>query len=49
VAKAHWLAPGGWMAVETQKGESVTTPDDWKIDVTRDVGRARLTLLKRLG
>jgi 16S rRNA (guanine966-N2)-methyltransferase len=49
VEKADWLAPGGWMAVETQKGESVTAHDGWEIDATRDVGRARLTLLKRLG
>jgi 16S rRNA (guanine966-N2)-methyltransferase len=49
VAKAGWLAPGGWMAVETQKGESITAPDGWEIDARRDVGRARLTLLKRLG
>ena len=49
VARAGWLAAGGWMAVETQKGDSVTAPDGWEIDATRDVGRARLTLLKRLG
>lgn len=47
VAKAAWLAPGGWMAVETRKADSVTVPDGWEIDATRDVGRARLTLLKR--
>jgi 16S rRNA (guanine966-N2)-methyltransferase len=49
VARAGWLTPGGWMAVETRKGDSVTAPDDWEIDATRDVGRARLTLLKHLG
>jgi 16S rRNA (guanine966-N2)-methyltransferase len=48
VAKAGWLAPAGWMAVETQKGEAIPPPDDWAIDATRDVGRAHLTLLKRL-
>lgn len=46
VAKAGWLVPGGWMAVETQKGDSVTPPDGWTIEATRDVGRARLTLLR---
>jgi 16S rRNA (guanine966-N2)-methyltransferase len=46
VAKAGWLAPGGWMAVETQKGEAVTAPAGWEIDAERDVGRARLTLLR---
>lgn len=49
VAKAGWLAAGGWMAVETQKGDSVTAPKGWTIEATRDVGRARLTLLKRSG
>ena len=49
VAKAGWLAAGGWMAVETQKGDPITAPDGWEIDATRDVGRAHLTLLKRLG
>jgi 16S rRNA (guanine966-N2)-methyltransferase len=46
VARAGWLAQGGWMAVETQKGESVTAPDGWTIEAERDVGRARLTLLR---
>jgi 16S rRNA (guanine966-N2)-methyltransferase len=46
VARAGWLAPGGWMAVETQKGDDVTAPDGWEIDAKRDVGRARLTLLR---
>ena len=46
VAKAGWLAPGGWMAVETQKGDNVTAPDGWTVEAERDVGRARLTLLR---
>jgi 16S rRNA (guanine966-N2)-methyltransferase len=46
VAKAGWLATGGWMAVETQKGESVTAPKGWTVEAERDVGRARLTLLR---
>ena len=45
VAKAGWLSHGGWMAVETHKGEAVTPPDGWQIDAARDVGRARITLL----
>lgn len=45
VAKADWLGHGGWMAVETHKGEAVTPPDGWQIDAARDVGRARITLL----
>jgi 16S rRNA (guanine966-N2)-methyltransferase len=46
VAKAGWLAPGGWMAVETHKGDAVTPPTGWQIAAERDVGRARLTLLR---
>ena len=46
VAKAGWLASGGWIAVETRKGDSVTAPDGWTIEAERDVGRARLTLLR---
>lgn len=46
VAKASWLVPGGWMAVETNRGEAVTPPDGWEIDAERNVGRARLTLLR---
>jgi 16S rRNA (guanine966-N2)-methyltransferase len=46
VAKASWLAEGGWMAVETHRGDAVSAPDGWGIEAERDVGRARLTLLR---
>jgi 16S rRNA (guanine966-N2)-methyltransferase len=46
VAKAEWLALGGWMSVETSRGDDVD-PCSLKIEATRDVGRARLTLLRR--
>ena len=46
VKSAGWLAPGGWMAVESARGDEVA-PGGWAIDVARDVGRARLTLLRR--
>ena len=46
VAKAGWLAPGGWMAIETHKGEAVAPPKGWELVAERDVGRARLTLLR---
>lgn len=46
VAKASWLSEGGWMAVETHRGDEVTPPEGWVIDAERDVGRARLTLLR---
>ena len=44
--KAEWLAPGGWMSVETGRDDSVD-PGDLTLEATRDVGRARLTLLRR--
>lgn len=46
VAAAGWLAPGGWMAVETRRGERVG-PLDLELEVERDIGRARITLLRR--
>ena len=45
VAAASWLAPGGWMAVETERKERVD-PGPWTIEVEREVGRARLTFLR---
>lgn len=47
VAKANWLAPGGWMAIETHRGAPVMPPPGWVLDAQRDVGRARITLLNR--
>lgn len=46
VVAQDWLAPGGWMSVETERGEAVAC-DGVEIDAERDVGRARLTLLRR--
>jgi 16S rRNA (guanine966-N2)-methyltransferase len=46
VTQADWLAPGGWMSVETSRGDQVD-PGHLTIETTRDVGRARLTLLRR--
>ena len=45
VRDAGWLAPAGWMAIETARGEPVE-PLDLHIDAERDVGRARITLLR---
>ena len=45
-AAAGWLAPGGWMAVETARADPVD-PGGWTIDATRNVGRASLTFLRR--
>lgn len=45
VRDAGWLAPGGWMAIETQAGEPVDG-GDWHVDAERRAGRARLTLIR---
>lgn len=46
VASSGWLPAGGWMAIETQKGDTVEPPEGWEIEAERDVGRARLTILR---
>ena len=46
VTSADWLLPGGSMAVETARNDTVD-PGGWTIDAERNVGRARLTLLRR--
>ena len=45
VIAAEWLAPGGWIAIETERGAAVD-PGSLKLEVERDTGRARLTLLR---
>jgi 16S rRNA (guanine966-N2)-methyltransferase len=46
VCAAGWLAPGGWLAIETARGE-VIEPGPLTKDAERDTGRARITLLRR--
>lgn len=45
VDTAHWLAPHGWIAVETASNDTVG-PGAWTLDTERQVGRAKLTLLR---
>ena len=47
LAEADWLAPGGWLSIETARRESVE-PGDYSIETEREMGRARITLLRRL-
>ena len=47
VERSSWLADGGWLAIETQRKQPVVAPDDLIIDVERDTGPARITLLRR--
>ena len=46
VEHAGWLAPGGWMSVETSRSDEVAA-SGLEIETSRIVGRARLTLLRR--
>ncbi len=46
VLRAGWLAPGGWMSVETERRDTVD-PGSLCAEADRVVGRARLTLLRR--
>ena len=45
VRAANWLAPGGWLAIETEAKEPVDS-GDWELEAERRVGRARLTLIR---
>jgi 16S rRNA (guanine966-N2)-methyltransferase len=46
VAEAGWLAPGGWLSVETARKDDVDS-GPLQLVATRQVGRARLTILRR--
>ena len=46
VASAAWLAPGGLLAIETARGDTVDVPAGYEVEATRVVGRASLTLLR---
>ncbi len=46
VADAGWLANGGWMSIESARSDRVD-PLDYSIELERDIGRARITLLRR--
>jgi 16S rRNA (guanine966-N2)-methyltransferase len=47
IINAGWLARGGWLSVETSRDDTAD-PAELAVDTVRDVGRARLTLLRRL-
>jgi 16S rRNA (guanine966-N2)-methyltransferase len=42
---AGWVAAGAWIAIETERGDRVE-PRGSRIETERDVGRARITLLR---
>ena len=43
--KASWAADAAWIAIETGRGDTVD-PQGCTVEAERDVGRARLTLLR---
>ena len=46
VVAAGWLAPGGFVSVETSRADEITADSGLTVDTSRVVGRARLTLLR---
>jgi 16S rRNA (guanine966-N2)-methyltransferase len=40
------IAPGGWVSVETGRGEAVTA-EGYEVDSERSYGKAKITLLRR--
>jgi 16S rRNA (guanine966-N2)-methyltransferase len=46
VTSADWLAPAGWLSVETDRRDRVE-PGDFAVELEREIGRARITLLRR--
>jgi 16S rRNA (guanine966-N2)-methyltransferase len=46
IVAADWLAPGGWVSIETTREDHVDVVD-LALDTSREIGRARLTLLRR--
>jgi 16S rRNA (guanine966-N2)-methyltransferase len=50
IADAAWLAPGGWVSLETARGtarEEPPLPMDWDCLADRNFGKARIRLLRR--
>lgn len=45
IRDAGWAADGAWIAIETKRGD-VVDPKGWAIEAERDVGPARLTLIR---
>lgn len=46
VVRSDWAARGTWIAIETERADAVE-PNACQIEAERDVGRARITLLRR--
>lgn len=46
ILDSGWLAAGGWLSVETARGDPVE-PGELAVEAIRDTGRARLTIMRR--
>jgi 16S rRNA (guanine966-N2)-methyltransferase len=46
LTRLGWIAPSAWVSVETSRVEDVSVKG-YAVDATRDVGKARLHLLRR--
>jgi 16S rRNA (guanine966-N2)-methyltransferase len=45
LGRLGWIAPGAWISLETDKRETVEVKG-FAIDTSRDIGKARITLLR---
>ena len=45
IGQGGWLAPGGWLSIETGPGESLAVPPALRPEAERRFGKAKLTLL----
>lgn len=45
LARLGWIAPGAWVSLETDKKEDVEVKG-FAVDTVRDIGKARITLLR---
>lgn len=45
LARLGWVGPASWVSIETDRREDVVVKG-FEVDATRDVGKARLTLLR---
>jgi 16S rRNA (guanine966-N2)-methyltransferase len=46
VTSAGWLAPAGWLSIETDRRDPVE-PGEYVVELEREIGRARITLPRR--
>jgi 16S rRNA (guanine966-N2)-methyltransferase len=47
LARLGWIAPGGWASIETARAETPVVAG-FAVEAERNVGKARLTLLRRI-